>query len=109
KFDPFAQTDYYSTLAFLRNTRPYTPPQFSLESGTLRPLGAQRDDLHAWGMARQEHIAADNREIKRLHEVGRQRALETRRVALTGAQRAALAVPADRRTPGQAAVVAAIS
>ncbi|HEX5009917.1 MAG TPA: DUF1553 domain-containing protein [Planctomycetota bacterium] len=109
KFDPFAQTDYYSTLAFLRNIRPYTAPHFALDSETLRPLGAQRDDLHRWGLARQARIDADNQEIRRLRGLGRLRAAEARRAALTAEQSAALEIPADQRSPEQAALVAQIS
>ena len=47
KFDPIAQADYYSFLAFFRNIRRYEAPKYAPDSVTLAPL-AKPETMRAW-------------------------------------------------------------
>ncbi len=108
KFDPFAQEDYYSSVAFLRNVRGYAAPRYSLDSPNLRPLDLRRETLQQWEHDRQASIAADKDEIRRLNALARQRAWQERRDALSDEQRAAAATAPERRTPEQKALLAGV-
>jgi len=107
KFDPFAQEDYYSTLAFLNNVRRYATPRFSRDSATLRMLDSSRETVQAWEQDRTRRIAACSEELKQLMTLGRQRAAQSRRDAQSADVREAQATAEDRRTPEQAELIAA--
>jgi mono/diheme cytochrome c family protein len=78
KFDPLPQRDYYALVAHLGNLRPYAPPELSLESATLAPIGANGSQLRTWFMAR---------EAARARLVGERDALLLRARSLVTAQR----------------------
>ncbi|TAJ21427.1 MAG: DUF1549 domain-containing protein, partial [Planctomycetota bacterium] len=106
KFDPLPQRDYYALVAHLGNLRPYAPPELSLESATLTPIGASNAQLRAWFTEREAARARLVKERAALLLRARTALAAQRCADLPAPVRAAFAQPAAVRTPAQVELVA---
>lgn len=55
-FDPISQADYYRLLAFFRNIRPYSQPQYNENSATYLPL-ADAEQVRQWSENQKSRMA----------------------------------------------------
>lgn len=76
KFDPIRQSDYYGMLAFVRNVKPYTKIEYSLDSDTLVPLEFTPELERRWDEDRAARVAELQREQRELFEAPRLRLIE---------------------------------
>lgn len=77
RFDPIAQADYYSLLAWFRNVSPYEAPRYALDSAVLSPVDADAADLERWRIGRERELERLRAELDGLVEPPLRAALAT--------------------------------
>ncbi|MCZ6598451.1 MAG: PSD1 and planctomycete cytochrome C domain-containing protein [Planctomycetota bacterium] len=97
KFDPLRQEDYYATLAFVRNMRPYENTRYAEDSATLRPLGSP-EAIAEWRSERDSKVDEWNSGLQKIRLAGRERVVRERWPDLPEEIRAIYLTPPEQRT-----------
>ncbi len=98
--DPISQRDYYRTLAFFHNMRPYAEPKYSPEDSVLVPL-TDKETAAKWSEQHRERLQGAEKKLQEFIKPVRERLFEERLAALPAKLREAYAIPKNERDSEQ--------